>query len=213
MNILIAVPCMDSVPAVFAQSLAMLQKVGTCAICFQISSLVYDSRNKLGKKALEMGADLVLWLDSDMVFEPNLLVDMVETLEKENLDILSGVYYRRSEPFTPVLFDKTERTPANQIKVSEFEEIPKEGLFEVGSCGFGCVLMRAQVLFDVMAHYLDLFSPIGRSGEDVAFCVRAKELGYKIMADPSIVLGHASHTIVTKQFYEAYKGVKNHGTN
>ena len=54
MNILIAVPSMDSVPAVFAQSLSMLKKVGNCAVAFQVGSLVYNSRNALGKRALEM---------------------------------------------------------------------------------------------------------------------------------------------------------------
>lgn len=213
MNILIAVPCMDSVPAVFAQSLAMLQKTGNVAVAFQLSSLIYDSRNQLGKKAVEMGADLVLWLDSDMVFEPNLLVDMVKTLEDNKLDILSGIYYRRREPYDPVFYKETHVSPAGQISVTKWEgELPTE-LFEIGSCGFGCVLMRTQVLFDCMARFRDMFSPIGKSGEDIAFCVRAAECGYKIWADPSISLGHASHTIVTKQFYEAYKGVKNNGTD
>ena len=68
MKIFIAVPCMDQVPARFAQSLAMLKKVGECAVGFQIGSLIYTSRNDLASKAIEMDADFVLWLDSDMVF-------------------------------------------------------------------------------------------------------------------------------------------------
>lgn len=212
MNILIAVPCMDSVPAVFAQSLAMLKKIGNCAICFQVGSLVYDSRNNLAKKAIDMGADYIFWLDSDMVFEPNVLQDMVSTCEVNGLDMLSGVYYRRCEPYTPVVFDKTEITPAEGVKTTEFDEIP-EGIFEVGSCGFGCVLMKTQVAFDVLARYRDMFGPIAKCGEDISFCARARECGYKIFADSSVKLGHASHSIVTKEFYLAYKGAKNNGTN
>lgn len=211
MNILIAIPSMDTVPAVFTQSLAMLQKVGNCAVAFQVGSLVYDSRNKLGKKAIEMDSDLVLWLDSDMVFEPNLLVDMVKTLEDNALDMLTGIYYRRKEPYTPVIFDKTEILESTGCVTTEFETIP-DGLFEVGSCGFGCVLMKTQVMFDVMARYRDLFGPIGRVGEDISFCWRARQCGYRIFADPSIKLGHYSQQIVTRQFYEAFKGAKN-GTN
>ena len=71
MNILIAVPSMDSVPAHFAQSLASLKKVGNCAVAFKVGSLVYTSRNELAQHALKMGADYVLWLDSDMKFEPD----------------------------------------------------------------------------------------------------------------------------------------------
>ena len=73
MKTLIAVPCMDSVPTPFCRSLAMLQKVGDCAISFQVSSLIYTARDNLARKAVDMGADQILWLDSDMVFNPDLM--------------------------------------------------------------------------------------------------------------------------------------------
>ena len=206
MNILIAIPSMEFVPATFCQSLAMLEKVGNCAVAFQVGSLVYDSRNALGKKALEMNADYVMWFDSDMMFEPDVMVRMLEEMKENDLDILSGVYYRRSHPYTPVLFDKLE-IKDGQVITTEFAEIP-DGLFEVGGCGFGCVLMKAEVLFDVMSKYLDLFSPLGKCGEDLSFCIRARECGYKIYADSAYNLGHHSHTIITKAFFNAYKGAK-----
>ena len=176
----------------------------------QVGSLVYDSRDKLAKKAIEMDADLVFWLDSDMIFEPNVLVDMVKTLEDNNLDFLSGVYYRRREPYTPVLFKEMGMFEGKSW-TTEFEEIPTE-LFEVGACGFGCVLMRAEMLLSVVSRFGEMFYPINRAGEDISFCWRARECGYKLIADPSIKLGHYSQQIVTKQFYEAFKGAKN-GTN
>ena len=210
MKILIAIPSMDPVPAVFCQSLAMLQLTGECAVAMQVGSLVYDSRDKLAKKAIEMDADLVFWLDSDMIFEPNVLVDMVKTLEDNNLDFISGVYYRRREPYTPVLFKEMGMFEGKSW-TTEFEEIPTE-LFEVGACGFGCVLMRAEMLLSVVSRFGEMFYPINRAGEDISFCWRARECGYKLIADPSIKLGHYSQQIVTKQFYEAFKGAKN-GTN
>lgn len=206
MNTLIAVPSMDMVPAVFCQSLAMLQKEGNCAIAFQVGSLVYDSRNALGKKALEMGADFVFWLDSDMVFEPSVLRDMMATMEEKDLDILTGIYYRRREPYTPTIFKQADIKDGTCI-VQNFLEIPNE-IFEIAACGFGCILMKGQVLFDVMAKYGDMFSPIGRVGEDISFLWRARECGYKVFADPSIKLGHFSQQIVTRQFFEAYKEAK-----
>lgn len=72
-KILIAVPCMDMVSARFAQSLATLKKVGECTVSFLIGSLVYDSRNRLTAYAVAMEADYILWLDSDMVFAPDVL--------------------------------------------------------------------------------------------------------------------------------------------
>lgn len=208
MKILIAIPCMDTVPAVFTQSLAMLQKVGECAICMQIGSLVYDSRNALAKQAVEMGADYVFWLDSDMVFEPNTLYNMVAAIKLDDLDFVTGVYYRRREPFTPVLFSKADIDEKGQCETAEFEEIPQRELFEVAACGFGCVLMKTKMLVDVALQFNDMFSPIGRVGEDISFCWRARQCGYKLMADPSIKLGHYSQQVVTRQFYEAFRRAK-----
>lgn len=204
MNILIAVPSMDSVPAVFAQSLAMLKKVGNCAIAFQVGSLVYDSRNNLAKHAVKMGADYVLWLDSDMMFEPDLLENMLDTMQANNLDILSGIYYRRKAPFSPVLLKKLSIDENNFCEHENFNSYPEDSIFEVEGIGFGCVMMKSEVLFDIAGKYQDWFSPLGRVGEDLSFCWRARGCGFKIYADPKIQLGHCGHNIITKSFYEAF---------
>ena len=203
MNILIAVPSMDSVPAVFAQSLSMLEKVGDCAVAFQVGSLIYNSRNELARQAIKMGADYVMWFDSDMQFQPDTLKRMLSIMEANDLDILSGVYYRRVPPYTPVLFEKLEMDSNQHCEHLSMAKVP-DGLFEVEAIGFGCVLMTTSVLLDVIAKFRDAFSPIGRVGEDLSFCIRARECGYKIFADSSIQLGHCSHSIVTKEFFEAY---------
>ena len=204
MNILIAVPSMDSVPAVFAQSLAMLKKVGNCAVAFQVGSLVYESRNDLAKYAVQSEADYVLWLDSDMMFEPELLEKMMATLQEKDLDILSGIYYRRRHPFSPVLMKKLSIAENNFCEYENFNAYPEDGIFEVEGIGFGCVLMKSDVLMDIKATYNDWFSPFGRVGEDLSFCWRARQTGHRIYADPSIQLGHCGQQIITKEFYEAF---------
>lgn len=202
MKILIAVPCMDQVPALFCQSLAQLQKIGDCVLAMKTGSLIYIARNDLATTAIKTEADYVLWLDSDMVFKPDLLVRMMQTLKENKLDILSGLYFRRVPPYSPVLFDRLEIEGVN-CKYSEFDHIP-EHLFEVGACGFGCVLMDAGVFLDVQSKHGNMFAPIGNNGEDVAFCWRARDCGYKIHCDPSIILGHVGYSVVDDQFFKVF---------
>ena len=178
MKILIAVPCMDQVPAPFCNSLALLQKVGDCTLMMKSGSLIYTSRNALATAAIQTEADLVFWLDSDMVFQPDTLARMLKTLQEKDLDMLTGLYFRRVPPYSPVLFDKLE-IDGLACDFSEFKSIPDD-LFEVGACGFGCVLMKTDVFFDVQTQYGNMFAPIGNNGEDVAFCWRARKCGYKI---------------------------------
>lgn len=206
MKILIAVPCMDQVPAPFCQSLAQLQKVGDCVLTMKAGSLIYLSRNELATAAIQIEADYVFWLDSDMVFKPDTLIRMMETLKANDLDILTGLYFRRVPPYSPVLYNKIE-IDGVACDFSEFDRIP-DGLFEVGACGFGCVLMKTDVFFDVQAKFGNMFAPIGNNGEDVAFCWRARQCGYKVICDPSVVCGHVGYSVVDDQFYRLFSEKK-----
>ena len=207
-KILIAVPCMDQLPAQFAHSLATLTSYGIedtqISVWFNLGSLIYTSRDQIAKKSLLDEADLVMWFDSDMVFNPDTLTRMLKLID-EGHDFVTGIYYRRTPPFSPVAFKTMDLNEDGQgFTWTEFEEIP-DGLFEVGACGFGCVLMKTEIFVAVFAKYGQMFTPIANCGEDIAFCWRARQCGYKILADPSISLGHVGHTIITKDFFNNYQ--------
>ena len=208
MKTLIAVPCMDQVPMPFCKSLATLQKVGDCTLMMECGSLIYSSRDHLAKQAIKYEADYVFWLDSDMVFEPDTLARMMKTLDEHpEIDILSGLYFRRVAPYTPVVFDQMDIDDEEKAYFTEFKEIP-DGLFPVGACGFGCVLMRAEVFLDIQARFERMFAPMAGNGEDIAFCWRARQCGLSIWCDPSIKLGHVGYSTVTREVYETFEQVR-----
>lgn len=203
MKVFIAVPSMDTVPALFCQSLALLQRAGNTVIGFQIGSLVYNARNELAKQAIKSEADWVLWLDSDMVFEPNLLNRMLTVCKDNDIDFLTAICFRRKPPYTPCLFDRLEKIE-HGANYTTIMSVP-EGRFKVGGCGFAGVLMSTDVLMSVAARFGGrMFDPIEGMGEDVSFCWKARQCGYDIWCDSNIELGHVGNMIVTKQFFEAY---------
>ena len=69
--------------------------------------------------------------------------------------------------------------------------------------------MKTEVLMDVQAKFNDMFGPLNNIGEDLSFCWRATQCGYKVVCDPSIVLGHVGHMVVDKQFYETISAARN----
>ena len=199
MKVFIAIPCMDTLSARFAQCLVNLvnnKHDFDVEVGFHIGSLVYDSRNKLAERAINSDCDYILWLDSDMTFMPDTLDIMVKELEDNNYEMLAGMYYRRRPPFTPTLFKELRIMPTGTV-AKEFDEIPEE-IFEVAGCGFGCVLMKRNVLWNVLCQHGYMFSPIDNVGEDLSFCWRARMCGHKIYCDPTIALGHEIKTIITK---------------
>lgn len=210
MKVFIAVPCMDTVSSSFAQCLINLINRPIkydIEVGFHMGSLVYDSRNKLAERAINSNAEYVFWLDSDMTFMPDTLDMMLTTLINNKMAMLSGMYYRRRTPWTPTLFDKVNISDMG-VELTEFKEIPNE-IFEIGACGFGCVLMRKDVIWNVMIQQSSdglLFSPTHGAGEDISFCWRARKCGYKIYCDPSIALGHEVKTVITRSNRGIFNG-------
>ena len=205
MKTLIAIPCMDQIDVSFVESLTQLRYVGETAIQFAAGSLVYDARNKLAQVAVDNNVDLCLWLDSDMTFEPDLLERMSETLETTGADMVSALYFTRRPPYKPLVYKQCDYVFNGndaRIDVALVDKIPGEP-FEVAACGFGGVLMRAEILKTIREQKGLPFSPIYGLGEDLSFCVRARALGKKIVCDPKILMGHAAKVIVGGSDYIA----------
>ena len=209
MKIFIAVPSMDTLPALFCQSLALLQRAGDTKIGFEVGSLVYIARNNLAKQAIKAEADYVLWLDSDMVFAPDLLQRMLKVCQDEKIDFLTATCFRRKPPYTPCLFDKLERLPNDRgAAFTALLSVP-EGRFKVGGCGFAGVLLSTDVILAVGAKYNGrLFDPLPGMGEDLSFCWRARQCGYEIWCDSSIELGHVGQMVVNRSYFEAYQAAE-----
>lgn len=203
MKVFIAVPSMDSVPTRFCQSLAMLQRAGDTMIGFEIGSLVYMARNNLARQAIKAEADWVLWLDSDMVFQPDLLQRMLAVCKENHIDFLTATCFRRKPPYTPCLFDRLQKI-GRGASYTALLSVP-DGRFKVEGCGFAGVLLSTDVLLSVAAKFDGrMFDPMDGFGEDVAFCWRARQCGYDIWCDSSIEMGHVGSMIVTREVFEAY---------
>lgn len=203
MKVFIAVPCMDTLPALFCQSLAMLQRAGDTMIGFEVGSLVYNARNNLARQAIKAEADWILWLDSDMVFGPDLLQRMLKVCTEKDIDFLTALCFRRKPPYTPCLFDRLEKVEKG-ASYTAIMSVP-DGRFQVGGCGFAGVLMSTDILLSVASNFNGrMFDPIDGFGEDLAFCWRARQCGYEIWCDSDIEMGHVGQCVVTRSFFEAY---------
>ena len=143
-----------------------------------------------------------------MKFKPDTLARLMDDI-KAGADITSGLYFRRGKPYTPVAFDSIEINDDGTAAGFKDYSGPLTGVHEVGGVGFGCVLMKADCIIDVFAKYGTCFTPLAGFGEDLSFCWRAKNLGYKIMLDTAVKCGHVGHVIITEDFYKAYCGGAN----
>ena len=206
MKTLIAIPCMDTLPVGFVQSLLYMHKGDNPTVYLHPSSLIYDSRNILSLYAIENNYDNVLWLDSDMIFPP----DTLQRLESHNMHMVSGLYVRRHKPVVPVIYstlDEPERRSDGKLEknIQPYTDYPKNSFFPVAGCGFGCVLTSVKLLKDVWDHFgsaFPPFTPYAWAGEDLSFCYRVNQLGYQIYCDSTISCGHIGTSVYTEENLE-----------
>lgn len=202
-KILIAVPCMETIDVRFVQSILSIQKIGDTRLEFLPGNLVYVARDILAAQAVQAEADYVLWLDSDMVFPPDLLRRLWEHRDK---GIISGLYFRRGAPFNPVIYKTVNiRNTVDDPESENYDDYPKDTLFPVAAAGFGGLLMKTSILAECFEKYGTCFEPIHSLGEDVSFCYRAKELGYTTYCHSGIQLGHRYMSVSNEDTFLAYK--------
>ena len=210
MKTLIAVPCMDTVPVGFVQSLLYLEK-GNVSVAFKANSLVYDSRNLLSLTAIEQNFDRVLWLDSDMMFTPKTLKILHQDMDDLNCDMITGLYFKRNGTELPFIYDELDLPTTDDngkpVKhIHEYVDYPADSIFPVKGCGFGCVLTTTKLLKSVWDAYGPAFAPFPWAGEDIAFCHRVNQLGYQIYCDSNVTLGHIGTFVYTEDSYKAKRG-------
>ena len=189
MKLMIAIPTLDFVHFEFARCLSgltrQLEHDGIdFDVCFLGGTLVYNGRDTLAANAVNEKYTHVLWLDADMVFNP----DVFHKLYAHGKDFVTGVYCSRHAPYKSTIF--TSLDPVERV-----EDFPEE-LFEIVGCGFGCVLTTTEILRWVYRDNGNCFHPMLQFGEDIAFCTRARESGFKLWCDPKIQLGHIAHVTV-----------------
>ena len=202
---LIAVPSHDYVHADFTRSLMELDKPDGTGFAIITNTLIYTARNLIAQNAIKAGFDQVLWLDADMTFPHDTLTWLDGTMQINDLDLVTGLYFTRKEPIVPTL----QKEIHWQIKedgwveggATLYRDYPKDQLFEIGGCGFGCVLTSARLLKRMIGKFGSPFYPLMGMGEDTTFCFRATQDGFHLFCDSRIKCGHIGQKQYTEKDY------------
>ncbi len=182
----------------FGVSLTHLKHPGGTRIDWGLSTYVPKARNMLAQRALDDGADWILFLDDDHVFAPDLLMDLL-AWEKP---IVGGLYMQRAGSHEPVALNKTD----GGYEPIDLTTLPGEGLLKVDALGAGALLVRSEV-FRAISSEADWFS-YGHdqagwtASEDVIFCEKAAEAGFPIYVDLGSPVGHMAPSAIWPSFVD-----------
>lgn len=129
--------------------------------------------------------DYVFCVDSDMILPKDTLIKLYES----NKDMVTGIYQQRIDGETILELYKDTPNGQTNIKYNELEL----GLMKVSACGFGCILIKSHVFNEMEYPHFVYKSAIDHKdtySEDTYFCNKARDMGWELYADTTVVCGH-----------------------
>ena len=137
----------------------------------------------------EVDYDKLLWIDSDIAWEPE---DVIKLYESDK-DIISGAYQATNGE---VMWQKKALGAFYSIpEVLDMKEVT-----EIEGTGFGFVCIKYGVFESLSRPWFQSVPGTVRIGdeeftfniigEDLSFCARARKVGFKIYADPNVKVTH-----------------------
>jgi len=138
----------------------------------------------------EFTYDKIFWIDSDISWTQK---DFIDLYMSEN-DIVSGIYFNN----LGVAMIKELDRDNPELNIANIRSLPKK-IFEIEAAGFGFICIKNGVFenmdrpwFDT--EYFELSDGNKKIklpyGEDFSWCIKARKRGFKIFADPNIIVNH-----------------------
>lgn len=192
LNVAIGLSCSwDYLPVQFFHSWIGMAKPKH-SVVFSQRGRADDMRNSIVKQVLGYSDfSHILFLDVDHYHHP-------ETLQKllsHKKSIVSGLSFRRSEPYDPIMFKK------NGSGFDNIESWEDGSLIKVDATGAASLLVDINVFREMKSPWFEMNYPYmgGVAGEDFAFCLKANDLGHDIYVDTSCTNDHIGQIGVNKQ--------------
>ena len=194
----VLVPYLTHVEPVCDDGLRELERRGLEVRRYSSTAAIDRSRCEIATKALRDGFDELMWIDSDIKFDP----DSVERLRAYDLPIVGGIYAKKGVQDLAVYFE----AGTTELTMGE-----GGALVDVRYVGTGFLCTQRIVYDDIQRTFslpacntrfnspaVPYFLPMVIAdapgywylGEDYAFCERARQAGHKIVVDTAIRLGH-----------------------
>lgn len=155
-------------------------------------------RNMSAKVAIELNADYVLFVDDDVIVPPN--HGLQQLLECDS-EVAAGRVCVRGYPFNYMAFER-RANDADGLYI--MNELPKDGILEVGAVGFSFALLKVEPLRRMTEPW---FITGVNCTEDIYYCDKLHKLdeNYKVKINCECECGHILWPeIITESNREQY---------
>ena len=177
----VLIPCRDVLHSAHAFCLAEMVKLNTMNnidthVVMEASTILLTQRERLALEAQNIGAEYMLWLDSDIVFPASTALRLLAHQE----DVVAANYIRRQPPYKGVAYE-TIGDWQNPLPYETYDE-----LVEVEGVGMGCMLVKTEILDKIQRPWFEFGWSAETNdwlGEDMIFCQKMAAAGYTVKID------------------------------
>jgi len=162
----------------------------THALCVIGGESTDIARNKAVEYALEKKSNYIWFLDDDVQMPFFAVRQLIYTLEQSDAMVVGGIYCSKQPPNEPLVYVGKGKGAFWKWKVNT--------VFPVDGIGAGCMMVKTDVFKHLEKPYfktVDDFITEGTntsnsSTEDLYFCNKVRDAGYKILADAHVICNH-----------------------
>jgi hypothetical protein len=164
---------------------------------------ISNNRNKIVKRFLASEYDYLMMLDGDII-PPRNVLQLIDFKK----DVIGGLCFAYiGKAIIPLILKRDKKKlPGNAfIKYHAIPEHKWEGLTECDAIGSGCIIMSREVLEKVHNPFMNIYDEKTgerKEGLDIAFCRKARKLGYKIYCHTDYRCDHWT-VMNVKQVYDS----------
>ena len=155
--------------------------------------------------------DWLLWVDADMQWEPSALDLLMESAHPTERPIVGGLCFGMShDELVPTIYQFV-RTAEGDITTFRVERYDVDSVVQCAATGAAFLLIHRSVLEkmreakfnEAFPFFQEVQSGPRPVGEDIAFCLRAGQLGYPIHVDTRAKIGHHKSALLTEDKFLA----------
>jgi hypothetical protein len=180
----VLIPCRDTLHSAHALCLAEMIKLNTMNdidthVFMDASTILLTQRERLATEAVNLGAEYLLWLDSDITFPATTAMRLMAHDEP----VVACNYIRRQLPAKGVAYEIIGDWN-NPLPFDIYNY-----LVEVQGVGMGCMLMRTEIFSQIPKPWFEFgWSPDSNDhlGEDMILCQKMAAAGYSIKIDSQL---------------------------
>jgi hypothetical protein len=173
------------------------------------SANVSGSRNNLTRQFLEGMGDWLLWIDSDMSFQPDAMEQLLASADAEKRPIIGGLCFGSANGrLFPTVYQWGETETKDLVTWTD-AGYRRDSIIQVGATGAAFLLVHRSALetmrdraFSAVFPWFQEMEMNGKpAGEDITFCLRAGICQLPVFVNTAVKVGHHKSQLLTEDLF------------